>query len=67
MSQFVTAELGLEDLRTIAGPHVTRPQGGPRLGLLDRNSNAGLEIVLVPFSQFTSMGSEQEVLDRCDH
>ncbi len=58
VGRFVTAELGLEDLRTIAGPHVTRPQGGPRLGLLDRNGDAGL-VVLVPFSQFTSMGSEQ--------
>lgn len=45
---FVSADLGLEDLRAIGGPHIRRPQGTPRLGVLDRAGSGALDVV-VPF------------------
>lgn len=45
---YLTADLGTEDLRTIAGPMVGKVGGSPRLGVYDVNSDAGL-VVIVPF------------------
>jgi len=50
---FVTAELGLEDLRTIGGPHIRGPQGSPRLGIFDRLGSGELDVV-VPFGPLTA-------------
>lgn len=49
---FVTAELGLEDLRTIGGPHVRGPHGSPRLGVFDRLGSGQIDVV-VPFGPLT--------------
>lgn len=50
---FVTADLGLEDLRSIAGPHARQPQGAPRLGIVDRLGSGMLDVI-VPFGPLTS-------------
>lgn len=50
---FVTAELGLEDLRTIGGPHIRGPQGSPRVGVFDRLGSGQLNVV-VPFGPLTA-------------
>jgi S-DNA-T family DNA segregation ATPase FtsK/SpoIIIE len=46
---YVTAELGLEDLRNIAG-HTAHPiEGAPRLGIFERNGNGKIQTV-VPYA-----------------
>lgn len=45
---FVTAGLGRDDLRAVAGVTAQPPDGWPRVGLLDRNGEAGL-VPVVPF------------------
>lgn len=45
---FVTAGLGRDDLRAVAGVTAQPPDGWPRVGLLDRNGEGGLRSV-VPF------------------
>ena len=48
IGMYLTADLGTEDLRTIAGPMAGKVGGSPRLGVYDVNSDAGL-MVVVPF------------------
>jgi hypothetical protein len=45
---YLTVDLGLEDLRSIAGPAVQRVDGSPRVGVFDRSSGDKLEVV-VPY------------------
>ncbi len=54
---YLTAELGREDLRTIAGPYVSKIDGSPRVGVYDMNSDGGLQ-TLVPFDPHQAVGSE---------
>ena len=51
---FVTADLGRDDLKSIAGPSVSRVDGRPRLGIHDR-SGEGLETV-VPYADPNASG-----------
>lgn len=43
---YVTCNLGLEDLRSIAGHSVRAVEGQPRLGVFDRNGDGKLEVVI---------------------
>ncbi len=45
----VTNGLGIEDMRTLVGPHADAVQGRPRLGFYDRTGDGTLE-VLVPYA-----------------
>jgi S-DNA-T family DNA segregation ATPase FtsK/SpoIIIE len=49
---FVTADLGQEDLRSLAGPQAKRPAGSPRLGVFDRSGDVGLATV-IPFAFYS--------------
>lgn len=52
VSRYVTAGLGLEDLRALAGVTTTQIKGSPRIGCFDRNGEGGLR-TLVPFDPET--------------
>ena len=45
----VTTGVGLQDLKSVAGPHATQVVGTPRLGVVDRTGSGELE-VLVPYT-----------------
>lgn len=44
----VTADLGLDEIRDLAGPSARPPAGAPRLGVYQRSGSEGLE-VLIPY------------------
>ncbi len=46
---YLTVDLGLDDLRSIAGPGAQRLDGSPRVGVFDRSVGDRLEVV-VPYS-----------------
>jgi hypothetical protein len=55
---FVTADLGLEDLRSIAG-HTARPvEGAPRLGIFEQNGNGKIRTV-VPYAIPRALGYQR--------
>lgn len=52
VSRYVTAGLGRDDLKAVAGVMAQPIDGTPRVGLFDRNGDLGLQTV-VPFDPFT--------------
>jgi len=55
---YVTADLGLEDLRSIAG-HTAHPvEGAPRLGIFERNGNGKIQSV-VPYAIPRDFGDQR--------
>lgn len=57
VAAYLTVDLGLEDLRTIAGPTAQRIEGSPRVGVFDRAAGDRLD-VLIPYDRD---GAPQEV------
>lgn len=55
VAQFVTAGLGRDDLRVIAGVNTAPIDGHPRVGVFDRNGDGGLRVV-VPFEEHVKIG-----------
>ena len=45
---YVTLRIGIDDLRSIAGPHAIPPDGSPRVGVFNRNNDDGL-VEVIPF------------------
>lgn len=43
---YVLLRLGLDDLRSVAGPHALPPDGAPRVGVFSRNDDVGLREVI---------------------
>ena len=59
VSRYVTAGLGRDDLKSVAGVMAQPIDGSPRVGMFDRNSDRGLQTV-VPFdpARFTVEGDD---------
>lgn len=45
---YVMLQVGIDDLRSVVGPHAIAPEGNPRVLVFDRNSERGAQVV-VPF------------------
>ncbi|QOW00144.1 FtsK/SpoIIIE domain-containing protein [Rhodococcus pyridinivorans] len=50
---YVMLRAGLDDLRSVAGPHMNAPEGTPRVVVVDRSSHEGAQVV-VPFEPLTT-------------
>lgn len=50
---YITAGLGLDDLRTVASAHRVRIDGQPRIGLMSRSGSGGLQ-TLIPFEAWSA-------------
>nr|WP_160319594.1 FtsK/SpoIIIE domain-containing protein [Gordonia sp. NB41Y] len=45
---YVLLRVGIDDLRSVAGPHAIPPEGAPRIGVFHRNDDHGL-LEVIPF------------------